>query len=33
MNDYLRTLWWTNFNMDLYLKILQAKAKKEHLTN
>lgn len=33
MNDYLKTLWWTNFNMDLYLKILAAKAKKEFLTN
>ena len=33
MNEYLKTLWWTHFNMELYLKVLAAKAKKELLMN
>jgi len=31
MNDYLKTIWWDNFNHILYLRILQAKAKRENL--
>ncbi len=31
MHEYLKTMFWDNFNWELYLRILQAKAKKENL--
>lgn len=31
MQDYLKATWWTNFNWELYFRILQAKAKRENL--
>jgi hypothetical protein len=31
MHDYLKTTFWDNFNWALYLRILEAKAKKENL--
>ncbi len=31
MNDYLKTMFWDHFDWTLYLRILQAKAKKENL--
>ena len=29
MNDYMKTKAWDNFNYDLYLQYLDAKARKE----
>lgn len=31
MNEYLKIQWWGHFNMDLYLRVLEAKAKRENL--
>lgn len=31
MNEYLKTLWWDRFDVNLYLLVLAAKAKKEQL--
>lgn len=31
MVDFIKESWWDNFNLDLYRRVLEAKAKRENL--